>query len=76
MTQEVFMKDLKEMLHTAQEIEMETDLLDIEEWNSLSAMKYLAMAEEKYGCMIEPFEIAEAVLVEDLYDAIRRNMKE
>ncbi len=75
MTKEAFLEDLITMLDTKQNIDLETDLLDIEEWSSLSAMTFLEMAEEKYGVKIEPFEIAEAVLVEDLFDAIQRNNK-
>ena len=68
----MFLNDLKEMLKSNEEISMETDLLDIEEWSSLSAMSFLAMAEEKYNKKIEPFQIAEAILVEDLYDIVSR----
>lgn len=65
---EQFIKDLKEMLSSDKDINMETDLLDIDEWDSFSSVTFIAMAEEKYNKKIEPFSVAEAVLVEDLYN--------
>ena len=52
---------------------MYTDLLDIDELDSFSAMSFLAMIEEKYGIKVEPFAIAEAILVEDLYEIVKNN---
>ena len=46
---------------------------DIDNWDSFSAMSFLAMIEEKYGIKVEPFAIAEAILVEDLYEIIKNN---
>lgn len=65
-----FLKYLKDMLESDEEIEMDTDLMDIENWDSFSMMSFIAMAEEKYGAKFEPFAIAGAVLVEDLYNVV------
>ena len=65
-----FLNDLKEMLNEDGAIEMDTDLMDIETWDSFSMMAFITMAEEKYGVTFEPFAIAGAVLVEDLYTVI------
>jgi len=65
-----FLKDLKNMLKADDEVEMDTDLMDIENWDSFSMMSFIAMAEEKYGAKFEPFAIAGAVLVEDLYSVV------
>ena len=46
------------------------DLKDIENWDSFSMMSFIVMAEEKYGAKFEPFAIAGAVLVEDLYSVV------
>ena len=69
-SKEKFVEDLNEMLGTNEKISMETDLMDIESWDSFSMVAFIAMAEEKYSVVIEPFSVAEAVLVEDLYDAV------
>lgn len=72
--EEVFLKDLKEMLNTEDKMEMDTDLLDIENWDSFSMMSFIAMAEDKYGAEFEPFAIAGAVLVEDLYMVVNESL--
>ena len=66
-SQEQFLKDFKEPLSTNEEISMDTDLLEIDVWDSYSAVSFLAMISEKYGIEAEPFTVAEAIFVEDLY---------
>lgn len=66
-SQEQFLKDFKELLSTNEEISMDTDLLEIDVWDSYSAVSFLAMISEKYGIEAEPFTVAEAIFVEDLY---------
>ena len=50
---------------------MDTDLMDIENWDSFSMMTFITMAEDNYGAKFEPFAIAGAVLVEDLYNVVK-----
>lgn len=69
-SQEIFLKDFKELLTTDDEISMDTDLLEIDSWDSLSAVSFLAMINEKYGIEAEPFAVAEAIFVEDLYHIV------
>ena len=69
-SKEQFLVDLKELLKSKEEINMETDLLDIDDWDSFSAISFLAMIEEKYGVKAEPFNVAEAIFVEDLYNIV------
>lgn len=69
-SKEQFMEDFKRLLSTKQDIDMETDLLDIEGWDSFSAISFLAMIDEKYGVKAEPFNVAEAIFVEDLYTIV------
>lgn len=72
-SKEQFLSDLREMLKTEDTIEMDTDLMDIENWDSFSMMSFIAMAGEKYGARFEPFAIAGAVLVEDLYFVVNES---
>lgn len=72
-TREQFLEDFKELLSTKEEIGMETDLLDIDEWDSFSAIHFLSLIEEKYGVKAEPFAVAEAIFVEDLYNILENN---
>lgn len=69
-----FLDNLREMLKADEEIDMDTDLMDIDNWDSFSMMTFIAMAEEKFGAKFEPFAIAGAVLVEDLYIVIRESL--
>lgn len=69
-SQEQFINDLQTMLKTDEEVAIDMDLLDIEAWDSFSMVAFMAMAEEKYKVKLDKFTVAEAVLVEDLYDAL------
>lgn len=72
-TKEQFLVDFKKLLSTEQDIGMETDLLDIDGWDSFSAISFLSMIDEQYGVKAEPFNVAEAIFVEDLYNIIDNN---
>lgn len=67
-----FLEDLKKMLETDEELTMDIDLLDIDAWDSFSMMNFIAMVEENYGFIIETHLLAEAVLVEDLFDIVKK----
>lgn len=73
-SEENFLHDLRSMLKAQDDISMDTDLMDIENWDSFSMMSFIAMAEENYGAKFEPFAIAGAVLVEDLYTVIKESL--
>lgn len=72
-SEEKFVDDLMELFEIKEKISLNTDLLDIENWDSFSAVSFLVMVEEKYGVKAEPFEIAEAIYVEDLYNIVLKN---
>ena len=63
-----------EPVQVEEEIDMDTDLMDIDNWDSFSMMTFIAMAEEKYGAKFEPFAIAGAVLIEDLYIVVKESL--
>lgn len=70
-TKEEFLRDFKELLKIEGTVDFDTDLLDIEEWDSYSAISLLGMIEEKYGKKIEPYAIAEAIFIEDIFNIIQ-----
>lgn len=74
-SQEQFIHDLQNMLKTDEELTIDMDLLDIEAWDSFSMVAFIAMAEEKYQVELDKFTVAEAVLVEDLFDAVLNTSK-
>ena len=70
-----FLEDIKELLSITEDVDMNTDLLDIDEWSSLSAMSFIAMVEEKYNVKLEPYSVAEAILIEDLYNVVKMEVE-
>lgn len=71
MSKEEFIDDLKELLSSDSDISLTTDLFDIDEWNSCSAMGFIDLFETKYNKKIDVFSIAEAVYVEDLFNIVK-----
>lgn len=71
-----FLEDIKKMLKSEDELEMDTDLMDMENWDSFSMMLFIAMAEERYGAKFDPFAIASAVIIEDLYTVVNKALEE
>jgi len=71
-SREQFLDDLKQLLAATEDIKMDTDLLEIDGWDSYSAVAFLAMIHEKYGIDAQPFDVAEAIFVEDLYNVVKK----
>lgn len=67
MTQENFLEKMVDLLDTEEEITMETVLADIEEWDSLSFVSFLAMASAVVKKKIEPSKVRDAIKIQDLY---------
>lgn len=66
-----FIEDIKEMLNSSVDIELNTELLDIEEWDSFSKIAFMAMVKDKYNIEIPRFEVASAETIRDLYMIIQ-----
>lgn len=75
-TEEIFLKDVREMLSIEDGLTLDTDLMDVENWDSFSMMSFIAMAGEKYNIELQPFSIAGAIYIEDLYNEVINAMKE
>lgn len=67
---EFFLQELIDMLDTEAEIRMESYLSDIEEWDSLSVISFVAMADIKYSKKLLAVDIRKAQTVQDLYDFV------
>lgn len=73
MTEKEFLADLTDLMDTEEKIVMETHLSDVEEWDSLSRVAFMALAVTK-GCgKVTPMEVKEAQKVRDLYELLTRN---
>lgn len=67
-----FLDKMVDLLDTEHEIAMETVLKDIEEWDSLSKVSFLAMANAQYGKKINPKILKKTKKISDLYDLIKK----
>ena len=71
MTEESFLEQLTDTLDTEENIGMEMVLKDLEDWDSLSLVSFIAMANASYGKRITAEQIRKAVTVSDLYDLVK-----
>lgn len=68
MTEEQFIQNMKDsVLDTDEEIEMETKLDEVEEWDSLALVSFIAMATAN-GKSLKKDTIKNAVTIRDLYE--------
>lgn len=73
MTEKDFLAELTDLMDTEDEIVMETNLSDVEEWDSLSRVAFMALAATKGGGKVTPMEVKEAQKVRDLYELLTRS---
>ena len=71
MNEEIFIEKMMDILDAEEEITMDTQLDDIEEWDSLSVVSYVAMANTACGKKIELKTVREAETIRDLYELLQ-----
>ncbi len=69
---EKFLENIADIIDSEKEILPETRLEDIEEWDSLSIVSFLAMANVEYGKNLRKVDFAGAETIRDLYDILMR----
>jgi len=52
------------------EIQAETQILDLDEWSSLTSMSIIALAKTDYGKTITSKELRKCITVEDVFNLI------
>ena len=70
MDEEKFLVQLAELMDTEEELSMEKQLEDIEEWDSLSYVAFMAFAHNAFKRDIERQAVRQAVNVGDLYKLV------
>ena len=67
-----FIENLKNQFDDPEVVELnpETCFRKIEDWNSLTGLMTIAMADETYGVTLTPNELRSAETVQDLYDIV------
>lgn len=67
MNEKEFIKKMTELMDTEEELAMDSKLEDIEEWDSLSYVAYLAMCATVSDKKILPADVKKAETIHDLY---------
>ena len=70
MTEKDFLENMVELMDTEDELTMDTNLLDIEEWDSLSFVSFIAFANAQAGKKLTLDMVRSAKTVSDLYHLI------
>lgn len=68
---EQFIEKMVEMLDAEEEITMDTVLDELDDWDSLSFVSFLAMANTAYGKKVEPASVKAANTIRDLYELVK-----
>ena len=71
MTKETFLEKMADILDAEEEISFDTELRGLEEWDSLSIVSYIAMANASCGMKVDVKKVREAVTIGDLYDLLQ-----
>ena len=66
-----FLEKMIDILDCEQEITMDSILADIEEWDSLSFVSFLAMADASYGKRVIPADVKSAKTIADLFKIVK-----
>lgn len=66
-----FLEKMMDILDCEQEISMKTRLNEVEEWDSLSFVSFLAMANANYGKKVVPANVKCAQTLDDLFELVK-----
>ena len=67
MTEQAFLDEMTDLMDTEQELAMDTALADIEEWDSLSHVAFMAYAATHNLGKVSPQEVKQSATMHDLY---------
>ena len=68
---EQFIEKMVDILDSEEEITMDTVLDDLDEWDSLSLVSFMAMANAAYGKKVAAADVKMAKTVADLYELVK-----
>ncbi len=69
--EEKFLEQLTDVLDVEDTVAMDTVLVNLEEWDSLSIVSFIAMAKTMYGKTVAPASVKAAITVKDLYQFVQ-----
>lgn len=70
MNREDFLKKLKEIIQTEEELTLNTNLIDIDEWDSLSMISTVAFIDSEFKKQISVSDIQSINKIEELVNII------
>lgn len=71
MTRQEFLRKLEELLEVeSHTLKGEEDLQDLEAWESLTVMEFMALADESFNVVLHPNDIASCDTVAELLDLL------
>ena len=71
MTKEIFLERMADILDVEDEITLDTNLSELDEWDSLSIVSYVAMANAACGKKGDVKSVREGVTIQDLYNLLQ-----
>ena len=71
MNREIFIKKLKDALYIVEEIDNDTVLNDLDEWDSLSKIELMAFIDKEFNQQITIEEINKFVTIGDIMEKIK-----
>lgn len=72
MSAEEFIKNLTDIMDTETELTLDTQLSEVEEWDSLSLVSFLSFCNARLKRPILPDEIKSAQTVKDLFEIVSK----
>jgi len=73
LSKEEFIQQLTDIMDTETELTLETDLSEVEEWDSLSLVSFLSFCNARLRRPILPDEIKSAKTVNDLFSIVSKD---
>lgn len=71
MNKENFLERMTDILDVEEDISLTTNLAELEEWDSLSIISYVALVNTSFGKKVDIKEVRMAVSIGDLYNLAR-----
>lgn len=71
MTEKQFLEKMVDLLDTEEEVTLDTVLADIEEWDSISLVGFLAFANNHSNSKITAADVRKAQTINDLYEMVK-----
>lgn len=71
MSKEDFLERMTDILDVEEDISLTTNLVELEEWDSLSIISYVALVNTSFGKKVDIKEVRMAVSIGDLYNLAR-----